>query len=63
MPIEITELIVRANVNDQPNAKNTGKSNSNNSNSTEHCDTDLATLEIKKSVDTILDVLKRKNER
>lgn len=63
MPIEITELVVRANVSEQTNAKNAGKSNSSSTNSTDHCDTDLATSEIKKSVDTILDVLKRKNER
>ncbi len=63
MPIEITELVVRANVSEQSNAKNTGKSNSSNTNISDHCDTDLATSEIKKSLDTILDVLKRKNER
>jgi len=62
MPIEITELVVRANVNEQPNAKATEKNKSTTKGS-KQCDHDPATAEIKQSVDTILDVLKRKNER
>lgn len=63
MPIEIKELVVRAKVNEQLNTQAAGKSNGNHANQAEHCDNDSATGEIKRSVDTMWDILKRQLER
>jgi len=62
MPIEIFELAIRARVNEQPNAQPYSGSN-NSANSVQSNDNDPNTTQIKKSVEAILDVLKRKNER
>ncbi|MBC7775230.1 MAG: hypothetical protein H7246_07315 [Phycisphaerae bacterium] len=62
MPIEIIELAVRAKVNEQPNAQASRASN-NNANSAQSNDNDPNMVQVKKSVEAILDVLKRKNER
>jgi len=62
MPIEIFELAIRAKVNEQPNAQ-ASKGANNNANSAQSNDNDPNTAQIKKSVEAILDVLKRKNER
>jgi len=60
MPIEIFELAVRAKVGEQP----CGTENANGATKPRQKSRgDGSTAEAKKSVDAILDVLKRKNER
>lgn len=57
MPIEISELVIKAKVNEsQPPAQ--GNSNTSNGN---HNETALEPLE--RAVKEIMDILKRKNER
>ena len=60
MPIEISELIVRATVNETPSDPET-KQRKNNTNRA--AQSDAAATEVRRSVDALLDVLKRKNER
>ena len=61
MPIEISELHIRANVSEQPNRKATGTGNRAGTKPT--AAPDPSAEMVKKSVDAILDTLKRKNER
>ena len=62
MPIEIKELVVRATVNEQPNNAASGGGNSTVNGNSQN-DADPTTVQVKKSVEAILDILKRKNER